>query len=152
MGRQRVDMDLAHRYLCASFDYAYDRRGEMILIHPGLADPEHLLKQMEGAGAFEMELSEEMLLGGMNGIFPQEESMHQAMVGALQGAVRPEYTEEDAATDLRILVKQGVPLSEMKEVLASMLMVLPTRSMYAALEQISIRTPRWAGLSAQLVS
>lgn len=148
----RLDRALARRYLCATFDYAYDRKGEMILIHPGLADPEHLLKQMEKSGAFELELSESMLLGGMNGIFPQEEQAHFAMACVLRDAVRPEYTEEDAATDLRLLIKQGVPMQALKDVLASMLMVLPTRAMYAALEQLCIQTPCWAGLSSQIVN
>ena len=147
-----ADRALAMRYLCAAFDYTFDHHGEMILIHPGLADPEHLLKQIEGSGTFEMELTETMMLGGMNGIFPQEAPLHHAMLGALQGAVRPEYAEEDAATDLRLLAKQGVSKQELEEVLSSMLMVLPTRPMLSILEQISSQTPRWAGLSAQLVN
>jgi len=152
LGQTQIDRTLAYRYLCTTFDYAYDRRGDMILIHPGLADPEHLLKQMEGAGAFELELTETMVLGGMNGIFPQEEPLFQAMVGTLQGSVRPEYTEEDAATDLRLLAKQGVALHEMEDVLASMLMVVPSRAMLSVLEQICQQTPRWAGLSSKLIN
>lgn len=149
--QERGDRALARRYLCAAFDYTYDRRGEMILVHPGLAEPEHLFFTLEGQAAFEMELTESMILGGMNGLFPQEAPLHNAMLGALQGAVRPEYTEEEAVVDLRLLAKQGVPFKEMEAVLSSMLMVLPTPTMLALLRQISCQTPRWAGIKAQQV-
>ena len=142
---------LARRYLSAAFDYVLDRRGEMLLIHPGLADYEMLVQELDAMKVTEMELSEGMILGGMNGIFPQEEPLHYAMMGALEGAVRPEYSEEDAVSDLRMLAKQGVPFDEMKEVLGSMLITLPTRPMLALLEQISAQTPRWAGLSSSRV-
>lgn len=149
--KSRYSRMLARRYLCSAFDYVFDRQGQMLLIHPGLADYELLVKELDALKISEMELTEGMMLGGMNGIFPQEEPLHYAMIGALEGAVRPEYSEEEAVSDLRMLAKQGVPLSEMREVLASMLITLPTQPMLALLEQISAQTPRWAGLSSSLV-
>jgi hypothetical protein len=142
--------DYAQRYLRATFDYTTDVQGEMILVHPGLADPEHLMRQVKGSGIAALELSETMMLGGMNGIFPEEVAISQEMAGALQGALRPEYTPEDAVEDLRMLAKQGVPLPEMESVLSSMLWVLPTPAMGAALVRLAEQTPRWGGLQAAL--
>ena len=147
-GEDQVACHLARRYLCAAFDYTQDNCGEMILVHPGLADPEHLLRQLHQSGIFSLELNEGIMLGGMNGIFPEEVPLYEAMCGVLNGAVRPEYTVEEAVVDLRILAKQGVPLPEMEEVLSSMLIVHPTPDMLHVLKRISAQTPRWAGLSA----
>ncbi len=142
--------DYAQRYLRAAFDYTTDVQGEMILVHPGLADPEHLISQARSHGVTSLELSESMMLGGMNGIFPEEVPLSQEMSGLLIGALRPEYTLEEAVEDLRILAKQGVSLGEMESVLSSMLWVLPTPAMYCALSKLSAQTPRWAGLKAEL--
>ncbi len=141
---------LARRYLCAAFDYTLDLKGEMILVHPGLADPEHLLIQLKDEGIFSMELDQAMMLGGMNGIFPEELPLFDLMCGALDGALRPEYTPEDAAIDLRLLAKQGVNYREMEEVLAAMLTGLPTTKMLDILKRINMETPLWAGLRAKM--
>lgn len=143
-----ITIHLAKRYFCAAFDYTQDNIGDMILIHPGLADPEHLLKQLQHSGVFSLELNEGVMLGGMNGVFPEEVPLYQAMYHVLHGALRPEWTAEEAAIDLRILAKQGVPLPEMEEVLSSMLLVYPTSGMLDILQRISAETPRWAGLRA----
>ncbi len=142
--------DYAQRYLRATFDYTTDVEGVMILVHPGLADPEHLMRQVKSHGITSLELSESMMLGGMNGIFPEEVPISEEMSGVLRGALRPEYTIEEAVEDLRMLAKQGVSLPEMESVLSSMLWVLPTQSMYSALARLSAQTPRWAGLQAAL--
>ena len=141
---------LARRYLCAAFDYVIDLRGEMILIHPGLADPEHLLAQLKDEGILSMELDQNMILGGMNGVFPEELPLFDLMCGALHGALRPEYTPEDAAIDLRLLAKQGVNRAEMEEVLAAMLTGLPTPCMLEILKRINLETPLWVGLRSKL--
>ena len=142
--------DYAQRYLRATFDYTTDVQGEMILVHPGLADPEHLIRQVRNHGVTSLELNESMMLGGMNGIFPEEVPISEEMSGLLKGALRPEYTPEEAVEDLRMLAKQGVPLEEMESVLSSMLWVLPTPAMYCSLSRLSALTPRWAGMQAAL--
>lgn len=42
-------------------------------------------------GIFTLELSQEMIAGGMNGILPEELPLNEALCGALNGALRPEY-------------------------------------------------------------
>ena len=144
-------MQIARRYLQASFEYVTDANGDLILLHPGLADPYRLVGgERADGGIFTLELSQEMIAGGMNGILPEEQPLNEALCGALNGALRPEYELGEAAEDLRMLAKQGVGLKEMENVMASMLAVLPTRAMKDALECLYLCTPHWMGLKTAL--
>lgn len=144
-------MNIARRYLQASFEYVTDAGGDLILLHPGLADPYRLVGgERANGGIFTLELSQEMIAGGMNGMLAEEEPLHEALCGALNGALRPEYELEEAAEDLRMLAKQGVSLREMESVMASMLAVLPTADMKSALKRLYLCTPHWMGLKAAL--
>ena len=150
MRRQDVQaLDVARRYLQASFEYVTDANGDLILLHPGLADPYRMVEAQPSNGIFTLELSQEMLAGGINGMLPEEADADQAMQGALRGALRPEYELEEACEDLRMLAKQGVSLAEMETVMASMLSVLPTREMLGALQRLYLRTPHWMCLRAK---
>ena len=73
------------------------------------------------------------------------------MLFSIADAVRPEIPPEDAVEDLLILAKQDVPLSDMKEVLSSLLVSLPTGEMLKALEDLSTRIPRWIWFSSSRV-
>ena len=137
---------LISRYLRAAFDYTETQSGEILLLHPGLADPELLFSRLSCLEAPETHLTREMMLGGMNGILPEEIPLHEQLCGALNGALRPEYELGEAAEDLRMLAKQGVSLSEMEAVMASMLTTLPTPRMKDALRQLYLCTPHWMGL------
>ncbi|MDD3336880.1 MAG: hypothetical protein PHI98_15430 [Eubacteriales bacterium] len=142
--------EIARRYLQASFEYISDGNGDMILLHPGLANPYQLVREQSVGemGAFEM--TQDMVAGGINGIFPEEEPLHEAMCAALVGALRPEYDVNETAEDLRILAKQGVALSEMESVLSSTVATLPTKEMLNAVKRLYEETPRWLGLKAAL--
>ena len=153
--KDRMDSDteiMIARYLRSTFDYTETPEGEILLLHPGLADPEHLLYMLSQMKPAEIHLTREMMLGGMNGVLPEEVASCEAMRGALHGAVRPEYDEEEALEDLRMMAKQGAALSEMREVMESMLCVLPTPRMNHALEQLHLQTVRWLGMPSAVVN
>ena len=150
---QPGDETYIHRYLKSAFDYTQDGQGAILLLHPGLADPEFLLSSLSKMGGnLEIHLTQEMVLGGMNGILPEETASCQAMRGALSGAIRPEYDEEEALEDLRMMAKQGARLSEMREVMESMLCVLPTPRMNAALSQLHVQSVRWVGMPSAVLN
>lgn len=134
---------LGMRFLRASYDYFYDEQGAMVLLHPGLAEPERLIHEVRHA-ELTFEMNETILIGAINGAFPEEIPLTQMMQGLLRGAVRPEITLEEAVEDLRMLAKQGVSLEEMNEVLSSLLLVLPTPAMLEGVRMIYQQTPRWA--------
>ncbi len=143
---------LIGRYLRAAFDYTETPEGEMLLLHPGLADPEHLLSNLAKQPPMEIQLTREMMLGGMNGMLPEEVASSEAMRGELFGAVRPEYDEEEVLDDLRMMAKQGASFTEMREVLESMLCVLPTPRMLNTLRLLHQQTVRWIGMTPAVIN
>ncbi len=150
--KESVSARLIGRYLRAAFDYTETPEGEMLLLHPGLADPEHLLSNLAKLSPIEIQLTREMMLGGMNGILPEEVASSEAMRGVLTGAVRPEYDEEEVLEDLRMMAKQGASIDEMREVLESMLCVLPTPRMLNTLRQLHQQTVRWIGMAPAVIN
>lgn len=143
---------LISRYLRAAFDYTKTKEGDILLLHPGLADPDHLLATLSAMRAPETHLTPEMMMGGMNGMLPEERASCAAMRGALFGAVRPEYDESEVLEDLRMMAKQGASLPEMREVMESMLLVLPTPQMLSALSQLHLQTVRWMGMPSAVLN
>ncbi len=141
---------VAYRYLKATFEYMDDLNGDLILVHPGLADPYRLVYGLNETGVTTLEITQDMVAGGMNGVFPEEIPLHETMRGTLEGALRPDYDADECAEDLRMLIKQGVSLDETKDVLASMLCVLPTPAMEDALTRLYQCTPHWIGMKASL--
>ena len=137
------DLPLALRYLRAAYDYTYDRHGDMLLLHPGLADPERLLAMYHPTAEVQVELSEDAMRGAIDGILPEEEPLFDKLYGLFVGATRPELTPEGAAEDLLILAKQGVSHGEMQEVLGTLLSVHPTEDMRRAVTLVHAHTPRW---------
>ena len=141
----QLEYTLARRYLQSAYDFIYDRDGEMILLHPGLAEPERLLDNIP-IHTGPMELSEDAIRGAMEGLMPEERPLFERLYGLLTGATRPEISVEEAVEDLRMLVKQGVSLSVVQEVLASLLTMHPTADMIGAVQQLYMMTPRWGAL------
>lgn len=141
-----AEYTLARRYLQAAYDFIYDSDGEMILLHPGLAEPERLLSNAPVRPSAPMELDEETVRGAMEGLMPEERGMYNRLYGLLQGATRPEIGVDEAVEDLRMLVKQGVSLQTMREVLSSLLTIHPTQDMLKAVNELYLMTPRWGAL------
>ena len=146
-----IAMEVARRYLQSTFEYMADANGDLILLHPGMADPYRMFRLQPVEGVFTLELSQELIAGGMNGMLPEEFPLHEKLCGALRGALRPEFDLSEAAEDLRMLAKQGVSLREMEEVMAAMLTVLPTQAMKEALKMLWQCTPHWMGMKTALV-
>ncbi len=149
-GTYAESLPLARRFLRAEYDYTFDHQGELVLLHPGLAEPERMLARMDPFGGMTAQ-SEAALEEARMGLLPGEQPLFEQMYRLLAGALRPEITEEEAVEDLRMLAKQDVSLREMNEVLASMLTMQPTPAMLAGVEQIHQRTPRWGTLRAARV-
>ena len=151
LGGEDADVYIS-RYLKTAFDYVQTAQGEILLLHPGLADPQHLIETLSRMQPPETHLTREMMLGGMNGMLPEEVACSESMRGALSGAVRPEYGEDEALEDLRMMAKQGAELKEMREVMESMLCVLPTPRMVDALTQLHLQTVRWMGMPSAVLN
>ena len=137
--------ELVNRFLLAGYDYVYDRGGSLLLIHPGLAEPEKMM------GITNTEMNPEALSNASDSISDLESPIYERMHGLLVDVTRPEITPEDAVEDLIILAKQEVPWKDMLEVLSSLLICQPTPEMRSALKELSDRIPRWLSLSTSRV-
>ena len=142
---------IADRYLKASFEYIMDEKEQLVLLHPALADPYRLLWMLGGTVNAAVTLTQESLLGGMNGMLAEEVGLHESMQRELLGNLRPEWSADEAADDLRYLVKQNVSFRELEGVMASMLCIRPTAAMRDALQNLYNNTPRWIAMSANLL-
>ena len=146
-------MDLIKRLFCASFDYVYDAHGNLTLIHPGLADPDKLIRQISdhAQAVPDQDMTMETMNHASASVMDLESPLYNQMLSALTGCVRPELTAEDAVEDLIILAKQDVPLRDMREVLTSMLVSIPSPDMLKSLEDLQRQVPRWLFLSSSRV-
>jgi len=143
--------DLIERFLCSGFDYIFDDAGRLILIHPGLADPDFMLRNMPAASGACQDMNDSALRNASDSVSDLESPLYEQMLFSIADAVRPELTPEDAVEDLIILAKQDVPYADMKEVLSSLLVSLPTKEMLKALRDLSDRIPRWIWFSSSRV-
>ena len=132
---------LARHYLWASFD-CVDYEDGVLLAHPAIIHPRALARR--GGAQLESFTARE-LLGGMQGILPQEEPLEDALKRAIDGALRPGVEMDESVQSLRLLCKQNVPVSALQEVLDSLLMVRRTERMDAALAAMHAGVVRWNG-------
>ena len=137
--------ELVYRFLLTGYDYVYERSGALLLIHPGLADPEKMM------GMPCEEMNPDALSSASGSISDLESPLYDRMLGLLLDVTRPEISPEDAVEDLIILAKQEVPYGDMLEVLSTMLICRPTPDMRSALKDLSDRVPRWLSLSTSRV-
>lgn len=143
--------DLITRMFLIGWNTLYDEKGRLMLLHPGLADPDRMFRQLPAVSAACSELSAEALSAASDSLNDLENPLYEQMLFTLQDAVRPELSPEDAVEDLIILAKQDVSLESMQEVLSSMLVSLPTPEMLKALRDLSARVPRWVWFSSSRV-
>ena len=128
------------RMIDSAFDCACRKDGTMFLIHPALID----LDRYRTTGLFpNPDDQDHPLFVPDQEILRQEVPLHDAMCGALYGAVRPEYNFIECAEDLRFLIKQGISLEETEKAMASFLVSSPTEYMHQVLGDLYRGTPRW---------
>ena len=135
---------LARRLLLATFETLVDREGRLMLAHPGLADPYSFLKR---PGGLSLGADQEEMEDLYASLMDVEDPLYERMLELVQDVARPEAGAEDTVEDLMLLAKQGAPVSQMREVLASRIICLPTEEMLSALADIHDRVPKWFSLN-----
>ena len=138
-GEDGLREQIARRYLWASFD-CMDYSGGVMLLHPALADPQHLLRAGRRQPGILMPPQDDFL--AMD-ILPEEIPVQRDLELAIAGGLRDGHHAQDVARTLRFLCKQGAPLGAMAEVLQESLIVYITPSMRGALERMYYTTPKW---------
>ena len=136
--------DLYRRLLKASFETAPDREGRLTLIHPGLADPQSfLLGRKELSLGTDQDTMEDLY----DSLSDVEDPLYDRMLGLIRDLSRPEAGAEDTVEDLILLAKQGAPVNQMREVLSSRIICLPTAEMVSVLTEFHDRVPKWFSLN-----
>ena len=138
-------LQLARQYLWAEFD-CVDYEGGVLLLHPAVTEP---FKIASGNTQLETFTARE-LLGGMNGILPQEEQSEEALLRAVEGTLRPGVDAQESVRHLRLLSKQGAPIEALFEVMDTLLMVRRTPRLNAAIEALHTQAVRWCGEEARV--
>ncbi len=132
---------LVHRLLHTGFDYAYSPEGEMMLLHPALAEPEHWFHRVT-----HVDLSSFLYLNPDEDIpqlyFSEAERSAAWQLGVLAApCLRPEIQPPMVVEDLRMLAKQGIGMEILTDVLSAQLICKPTREMLDALRVLAACTP-----------
>ena len=135
---------LYRRLLKSAFETMTDRGGRLMLLHPGLADPRGFLQRPE---RFTVSADQERMEEIYESLMEVEDPLYEKMLDVIQQLIRPEAGAEDTVEDLILLAKQGAPVQEMREVLASRIICLPTAEMLSALTDIHDRVPKWVSLN-----
>lgn len=133
-------MQLSRRYLWSSFD-CVDYSGGVMLVHPALADPHHLIVSGRRKNGLLLPPAGEP--HGCMDILPEEIPLQAELERAIAGALRDGHRGSDVARNLRFLCKQGAPLSALEEVLQSSLIVYLSASMRGALSNMYYMMPKW---------
>ena len=143
--------DMIRRMLHQTYDYVFNPAGSMVLLHPGLAEPERWLNSVRHVDL------EPMLITDPEADVPQmmlsdgERGAALQMSGLLSGVLRPDLNLPMAVEDLRVLIKQGVALSAAEEVLASLITVRPTADILEGLRLLYSQTPGFVFVSTRQV-
>ena len=137
------------RMIKSSFETILTREGKLMVVHPGLADPRALLRA--GDGVLRAGMNREALESLYGSLMDVEDPLYEALLEKIQNLCRPEVGPEDTVEDLILLAKQGAPTEEMRKVLGTKLICLPTEEMISALDDLHRRIPRWVTLNMERV-
>lgn len=136
--------DLYRRLLKASFETVPDREGRLMLVHPGLADSQSFLPGRKDLSPGADQDTMEDLYDSLSDV---EDPLYDRMLGLIRDLSRPEAGAEDTVEDLILLAKQGAPVNQMREVLSSRIICLPTAEMVSTLAELHDRVPKWFSLN-----
>ena len=143
---------LLRRWLETAFDYIVDPWGRRVIIHPGLAEAEPLLR----AGAADapiVERAEETdeTEDAEDALCLVDQAIYDLGLPLLEGCVRPELYPITVLEDLIVLARQGVSEKDMMEALASSLTVIPGAAMADLIHRMVQTIPRWDSLTTHWV-
>ncbi len=142
---------MAQRLLHTAYDYIYTPRGEMVLLHPGFADPDRHLKSLTHMDFSNHEITDPEADVPQFMLSDAERSAAMRLCGLVEPCLRPECPAPMAVEDLRVLAKQAVGFDTLAEVLGTMLAVRPTRDMLEALRDLQTCTPGFACVQKRTV-
>lgn len=145
-GEMQASM-LARRYLWSSFD-CVDHRGRVLLLHHAVAEPYSMISDVKRKLPVSVQNWEQSAICA--DILPEEVPYQKRLELSIAGKLRAGCREDETARNIRFLCKQGAPLSAMQEVLGSVLIVMITPPMRAALRDMYYGIPKWIEADEQV--
>ena len=140
--------ELYMRTLSTAYETVRTREGQLMLLHPGLAEPEMLPQTSSGFHPGVNQMTLEDLYGSLMDV---EDPLYDRLLGLIADVTRPEINPEELVEDLILLAKQDAPEAEMNAVLSAKLSCLSTPEMEEAVREIHRRTPRWFTLNMERI-
>ena len=134
---------LLYRYLKAEFDYCLDGQGNLVLVHPGLIDPERMLASISNASYQANDYTREMIIGGMSELLKEEAAAEEILRTELGFALQPGYNPGTMVNDLKFLIKQGATHEQLSSLISDKLAVQMTPRIEDALRRAEAETVRW---------
>ena len=132
-----------HRYILAEYDYCRDSQGNLVLMHPGVVQPEKMLSSLSNASYQSPDYTREMIIGGIGELLKEEEAATAILRSELGFALQPGYNAATMVNDLKLLIKQGASHEQLAELLRDKLAVRMTPQLENALRRAETDTVRW---------
>ena len=140
-----IEPRLCLRSLKAGYDTMFSPEGTLMLFHPGLADPYLFFQEQKKITSW-AGYSSETLTDAYNSLSEVEDPLYDRLLGLIRNLCRPEASADETLEDLIILAKQGASATDLREVLLSRIICLPSPEMLFILEEMVRRIPRWSSL------
>lgn len=116
---------------------------EVYLVHPALLCPEGLLA--EGLPPLPKSLETTRLMGGVQGMLPEEQALANSQRNLLLQVGQDEEAAEELSMELRLLVKQGIAWRQVAALLKERLGRPVPRTLLTLLSEAFAKTPLWTG-------
>ncbi len=133
-----VPETIFRRFLLSNYDYTV-HQGNILLIHPGLAEPSKLFPLLKDypndiySTDFDSVLSE----------WDTPTKLSQMLIGTCRRVMRKDYNPQDLAADLTLLRKQGAPYEALVDTLKASSVMTPSSDMLDCIRLICQYVQPW---------
>lgn len=147
--KHTFDRTLALRYMKAAFHYLYDESGQLLLLHPGLINTAEQFPDLPPLPQNQEEFKLLVSSAAYN-LLPEETPLYLRFCMLAEQELHNEEEAVNLVNDLRLLVKQNIPMTQVLEVLKARLLLPPSEPLLNCFKELYQFTPRWKTQTAAL--
>lgn len=141
--------NLILRYVYSHYRSLKMDNQSMIIVHEGWSNLIDLNKRFEGQDGFAVDMTEDLFEIASTNILPNEVLYDSNFIRAISGAVHTHLSASEVSYSMRLLIKQGLSLTEVKSVLRPMLITSLSVFQERALKDLYNNTTRWISLTSK---
>lgn len=142
-GQDEAGRRVLYRFLRAEFDYCQDRQGNLVLVHPGVAQPEKMMAALSGPRYQAADYAREMIVGGIGEELREESAATDMLRAELSETLQPGMNAGSMVDDVKILIKQGATHEQLMELMQDKLATQMNTRLENALRKVEMDTVRW---------